>query len=415
MKINKLKTISLLMPLLFNSQINANSLEVLHWWTAPGEIEAQALLKETLLTHGVEWKNFAIVGGGGESALRVLQMRALSGNPPEVAQIKGPDIAEWAQMGMLKEIDNIVPVTSWEKVLPEVVKQTVSFNGHYMAVPLNIHRVNWLWLNKAIFEELHLSPPKTWPEFMTTAETIRKAGYIAIAQGDSNWQDSLLFESVALSLLGAKKYKKAFVEFDDVVLQSQDMIAAFEQFKQLKRYMSTELQGKDWVEASNMLTEKKAAMQFMGDWAKGMWRATGKVAMLDYLCVDVPESEGLFSYNIDSFVFFKKNNNNIQHQNKEMFIETLLSNQFQRDFNVRKGSIPVSLNTGIEGFDACSQKSYRDFNQGQLVPSFSQNMATSSYLQTEMSKIISHYFHSDKVTAQQAVKQLSIAIRAVNK
>ena len=69
----------------------------------------------------------------------------------------------------------------------------------------------------------------------------------------------------------------------------------------------------------------------------------------------------------------------------------------------------------MQAFDACSQKSYKDFNQSQLVPSFSQNMATSSYLQTEMSKIISHYFHNDKVSAQQTVKQLSIAIRAVNK
>ena len=318
----------------------------MHWWTAPGEIEAQALLKETLLAQGVEWKNFAIVGGGGESALRVLQMRALSGNPPEVAQIKGPDIAEWAEMGMLKPIDKIVPTRTWQSILPEIVKKTVSVDGHYMALPLNIHRVNWLWLNKAIFEELQLSPPKTWAEFMTTAEVIHKAGYIAIAQGDSNWQDSLLFESVALSLLGADKYKLAFVEFDDAVLQSQDMINAFIQFKQLKRYMSVELKGKDWVEASHMLTDKKAAMQFMGDWAKGMWRASGKIAMQDYLCVDVPESEGLFSYNIDSFVFFKKSDNTTQNANKKMFVETLLSSQFQRDFSLIKGSVPARIKMG---------------------------------------------------------------------
>ena len=415
-KIKKTFSITaLFISLLFSNQVVASSLEVLHWWTSPGEIQAQAILKEALLQQDVDLKNFAIVGGGGESALRVLQMRALSGNPPEAAQIKGPDIAEWAKMGMLNEIDNILPDILWDKYLPSVVKETISYKGRYMALPLNIHRVNWLWLNKAIFDELQLTAPTTWIEFITVAEKINKAGYIPIAHGGTAWEDSLLFESVALSLLGAEKYKQAFVHFDKSVLTSPELIAVFIQFKQLHRYISKDMQGKNWVVASQMLSDKKAAMQFMGDWAKGMWQASGKVAMKDYLCVDVPESEGLFSYNIDSFVFFKKHNNKLQNSNKSQFIETLLSRQFQQAFNIQKGSIPVRTDMNMQPFDSCSQKAYADFKQGKLVPSFSQNMATSSYLQTEMSKIISYYFHNEKVTAEQVVKQLSLAIRAVNK
>lgn len=396
-------------------QAIANSVEVLHWWTAPGEIEAQAVLKDALSKQGVEWKNFAIVGSGGNSALRVLQMRALSGNPPEAAQIKGPDIAEWAKMGMLTNIDDIVPAKLLGQYLPKIVRDTISYQGHYMALPLNVHRVNWLWLNKEIFDELQLSIPKTWPQFIAVAEKIKKAGYVPLAHGGTTWQDSLLFESVALSLLGAEKYKKAFVEFDESVLASQQMIAVFKQFKVLNRYISKELQGKDWVTASRMLSNKKAAMQFMGDWAKGMWQAEGKVAMEDYLCVDVPESKHLYSYNIDSFVFFKKNNVIDEQFNKKLFIETLLSNEFQRDFNLKKGSIPVRINTDMQDFDDCSKKSYSDFHTSKLVPSFSQNMSTGSYLQTEMSKIISSYFNTETMTAEQVIKRLSIAIRAVNK
>jgi glucose/mannose transport system substrate-binding protein len=412
----KIVTISwLLVPLLFSPEITANSLEVLHWWTSPGEIQAQTVLKEALLQQNVDWQDFAIVGGGGESALRVLQMRALSGNPPEAAQIKGPDIAEWAKMGMLNEVDDILPVELWDKYLPNVVKETIAYEGHYMALPLNIHRVNWLWLNKAIFDELQLVAPKTWNEFITVAEKIKKSGYIPIAHGGTAWEDSLLFESVALSLLGAEKYKQAFVQFDESVLVSQDMITVFKQFKQLYRYTSQDMQGKNWVDASQLLSDKKAAMQFMGDWAKGMWQASGKVVMEDYLCVDVPESEGLFSYNIDSFVFFKKYNNKTKDNNKRKFIETLISSDFQRTFSIQKGSIPVRINMDMQDFDSCSKKAYADFKSNELVPSFSQNMATSSYLQTEMSKIISNFFHNDKVTAEQVVKQLSLAIRAVNK
>jgi hypothetical protein len=42
-------------------------------------------------------------------------------------------------------------------------------------------------------------------------------------------------------------------------------------------------------------------------------------------------------------------------------------------------------------------------------------MSTGSYLQTEMSKIISNYFNTEAMTPEQVVKQLSVAIRAVNK
>jgi len=415
MKVIKMKKILALLSFLLSLQSNADSLEVLHWWTESGESEAQAILDASLEKQNIKWENFAIVGSGGESALRVLQMRALSANPPDVAQIKGPDIAEWAKMGMLKEVDSIVDTEGWDEHIPDIVKQTISYQGAYMALPLNIHRVNWLWLNKAIFDELNLSPPRSWEEFFVVADKIKQAGYVALAHGGTNWQDSLLFESVALSLLGAEKYKQAFVHFDETLLTSDEMIEVFKQFKRLNQYVGENMRGKDWVVASQMISDKKAGMLFMGDWAKGMWHAKGKVPMKDYLCIEVPGTEDIFSYNIDSFVFFKKINNSFVNDNTHAFATTILSEAFQRDFNIKKGSMPVRINMDMSPFDACSQKSYADFKKSKLVPSFSQNMATSSYLQTEMSKIISYYFKSDDLSAKQATRQLALTIRAVNK
>ena len=411
-----MKKILPIIPFIFCAQSNANSLEVLHWWTAPGELQAKAILDEALAKQNIEWKDFAIVGSGGDSALRVLQMRALSGNPPDAAQIKGPDIAEWAKMGMLKEVDNVVATQAWDQHLPEIVKQTVTYQGKYMALPLNIHRVNWLWLNKEIFDELNLSAPKTWDAFFDSADKIQAAGYIPIAHGGTSWQDLLLFESVAISLLGANNYKRAFVDFDETVLKSDKMIEAFTLFKKLNQYVGENMRGTDWVAASHLLTNKKAGMMFMGDWAKGMWHAEGKVAMQDYLCVNVPGSENVFSYNIDSFVFFDMHNKaGLADINTQTFATTLLSDEFQRTFNIEKGSMPVRTNMDMDAFDVCTQKAAQDFNNGLLVPSFSQNMATGSYLRSEMSKIISAYFNSDYISAQQVSKQLALAIRALHK
>lgn len=408
------KIISLL-ALLWTTLSHADGLEVLHWWTAPGEFQAKQGLQLALAKRGVSWQDFAIDGAGGASAQRVLQMRALSGNPPDVAQIKGPDIAEWSRIGMLTALDSIINDDAWDAHIPKTVKQAVRYQDRYMALPINIHRVNWLWLNKAISDELNLSPPTTWHVFFSNADKIKKAGYVALAHGGSSWQDSLLFEAVALSVLGAANYQRAFVAFDEGVLTSAQMVTAFKLFKKLNQYIDGNLRGKDWTVSSQMLSDKKAGMLIMGDWAKGLWQAQGKVAMRDYLCVDLPESSDLFSYNIDSFVFFKKTPQRKGNVNLQVFAETLLSNQFQYAFNRQKGSLPVRNNMDMSAFDLCTQKAYRDFNRAQLVPSFSQSMATSSYLQSEISKIISDYFNSDSLTAEQATKQLALAIRAVNK
>ena len=405
---------TILLPfLILNINANATSLEVLHWWTAPGEVESQQILEKSLQDKNIEWQDFAIVGGGGDSAMRVLQMRALSGNPPDAAQIKGPDIGEWAKVGMLAEVEKIVDTEAWEDILPQVARSIVTFDGHYMGVPINVHRVNWLWLNRKIFTELNLPVPTTWDSFFVIADKIKAAGYLPLAHGNTPWQDTLLFDSMALSLLGAEKYRRAFVDHDDSILNSAEMVAVFKKYKRLHAYIDKSLIGKDWSDASQLIATDKAAMQFMGDWAKGMWSASGKVAMVDYICADVPESKGLFSYNIDSFVLFEKHYNHERSNVQATFVNTLLSKQFQIDFNISKGSIPVRSDINMELFDACAQKSYADFNNGSLVLSFTQKMASTSHLQNIITKIISNYFNLPDADAAQTVKRLSTAIRAV--
>jgi len=409
-----MKKVILLSLFLFNINVHATSLEVLHWWTAPGEVESQQILAKHLLDKQIKWQDFAIVGGGGDSALRVLQMRALSGNPPDAAQIKGPDIGEWTKVGMLEKVDEVVDTRAWQNILPQVARDTVTFDDHYMAIPINIHRVNWLWLNKKIFDELNLPIPTTWDSFFAVADKIKAAGYLPLAHSSTPWQDTLLFDSMALSLLGAEEYRQAFVEYDDTVLNSPEMVAVFKKFKRLHAYIDTDLVGKDWFEASQLIAENKAAMQFMGDWAKGMWSASGKVAMVDYICADVPESKGLFSYNIDSFVLFKKYNKVETNDNVQTaFVNTLLSKQFQIEFNMSKGSIPVRNDINMSGFDTCSQKSYYDFNHSTLVPSITENMAGTSHLRNIIIQIISNYFNVPDANAVEAVKRLSTALRAL--
>ena len=411
------RTTCLLLVMLFSSSLSANantqSIEILHWWTAPGEERSLKLLENTLDKEGISWTDSSIMGEGGSGATRVLQMRALAGNPPDVAQIKGPDIGEWYRLGMLKPLDELSDTQKWSEKFAPIVLSTITFNHHYIAAPFNIHRVNWLWLNKKIFDKLKLSAPKTWDEFFIVADKIKAAGYIALAHGDTDWQDALLFESLAISMLGANKYKQAFVDNDPVVLESDEMIAVFKRFKRFANYIPKNGK-KEWYEATKMLIDNKAAMQMMGDWAKGMLTEKGAVAGKDYICAEVPETKGVFSYNIDSFVFFNQGKalkESIHAQDK--LVNVILSPEFQRDFSLVKGSIPARLDVDMSQFDSCSQYAAQLLKNSELVPSFTQNLATTSYIQKIMSKIISQFFSDPNASAEATVKRLSLAIRAV--
>ncbi|MBC7990834.1 MAG: extracellular solute-binding protein, partial [Luteimonas sp.] len=125
----------------FAQTASAGEVEVLHYWTSGGEAKAAVTLKNQMTKLGHTWKDFAVAGGGGESAMTVLKSRVVSGNPPAAAQIKGPSIQEWAGEGVLANIDDVAKANNWDALLPKVVADAMKYKGNYVAVPVNVHRV----------------------------------------------------------------------------------------------------------------------------------------------------------------------------------------------------------------------------------------------------------------------------------
>ncbi|MEY3125480.1 MAG: hypothetical protein RLZZ573_2000, partial [Pseudomonadota bacterium] len=130
--------------------VHAGEVEVLHYWTSGGEARSVAELKKILQTKGHTWKDFAVTGGGGSNASSVLKNRVASGNPPAAANVKGPGIQEWATAGVLANINATAQAEKWDRLLPKVVADVMKYKGNYVAAPVNVHRVNWMWANAAV-------------------------------------------------------------------------------------------------------------------------------------------------------------------------------------------------------------------------------------------------------------------------
>jgi glucose/mannose transport system substrate-binding protein len=396
---------------LIASAARAADVEVLHWWTSGGEAKSVAELKKMVEAKGDKWKDFAVAGGGGENAMTVLKSRVVSGTPPTAAQIKGPSIQEWGAEGVLANLGSVAQAGNWDKLLPGVVSNAMKYQGNYVAVPVNVHRVNWMWANPEVFKKAGATMPKTWDEFPAAAEKIQKAGFIPVAHGGQPWQDFTVFESVVLGVGGPAFYQKAMVQLDPAALKSPTMEKAFDMLRTVRKYVDKDFSGREWNAATAMIIQGKAAMQFMGDWAKGEFSAANKKPGTDYVCAPAPGTGNAFTFNIDSFVMFsqkadaaKKGQNNLA--------EAIMSPSFQEVFNLNKGSIPARLDVKMDKFDDCAKMSNRDFvatsKSAGLVPSIAHMMAVPAATAGAIQDVVTQFFNSD-MSSKDAVAKLAQA------
>ena len=392
----------------------AGEVEVLHWWTSGGEAASVAVLKELLEKEGYTWKDFAVAGGGGDQAMTVLRSRAVAGNPPTAAQVKGPQIQDWAEEGLLTNLDDVAAAEKWDELIPKVLADIMKYKGNYVAVPVNVHRINWMWVNPEVFEKAGANIPKTLAEFKEAADKIKAAGLIPVAWGGQPWQEATVFETIVAAVGGTDFYKKTMVEADPGAMNSPTMIECLKTMKGMKQYTDPGAPGRDWNLATAMVIKGEAGMQFMGDWAKGEFTAAGKVPDVDYIATHAPGTSHQFLFNVDSFIMFDVKDKAAKEAQKAM-ARLILEPKFQEVFNINKGSIPVRMGMPEDPFDIPARLSMKDFaasaRSGDLVPSMAHEMATKRAIRGAIMDTVTAFYNSD-MTAQDAAARLADAVRA---
>ncbi len=389
------------------------TVEVLHWWTSGGEAKAVGVLKDMLEKEGYHWKDFAVAGGGGDNAMTVLKSRVVAGNPPAAAQVKGPQIQQWGDEGVLTNLDDVAKAEKWDELIPKVVADIMKYKGHWVAVPVNVHRINWMWCNPEVFKKSGAEIPKTWEEFEAACKKIKAAGFIPVAWGGQPWQEATVFETIVAGVGGTDFYKKALVEADPAAINSPTMVKVLQTLKMIKQYTDPGAPGRDWNLATAMVIKGEAAMQFMGDWAKGEFTAAGKKPGVDYIATTAPLTAKQFIFNIDSFIMFKVKKENEAAQ--KAMARLILQPKFQEVFNVAKGSIPVRMGMPKAPFDSVAQKSMDDFaaasKSGDLIPSMAHEMAVMPAIRGAFLDSVTNFYNSD-MTAEEGAKQMADAVAA---
>jgi glucose/mannose transport system substrate-binding protein len=319
---------------------------------------------------------------------------------------------------MTANMDELAASEGWDAVVAPELLPVMKPAGSWVAAPMNIHRVNWMWSSKKAMDAAGVAEvPKTWADFNAACEKVVAAGLICIAHGSADWTDATTFDSIVYGM-DIDLYRKAFVEGDVEAMRSEKMVAAFEQYRKMIGWMDPGIPGRPWDQALSMMAKGEAAFFFMGDWSIGTLNAGGFKAGVDYDCTQGPQdwAGNGFILNADSVVFFQQKDPDYV-EGQALLAKTIMSPEFQTIFNVAKGSIPARMDVQMgDDFNACQIKSQQDLaasiQEGTLVRSMAHNMTVLQKYRGAMMEVITEFVNTPDMSAADAANAMADAVEA---
>ena len=393
------------------TQVLADDVEVLHWWTSGGEAAAVGVLKDDLASKGVGWKDMPIAGGGGDAAMTTLKARVTAGNAPTAVQMLGFDIQDWAAQGSLANLNDVAAAEGWDAVVPSALQAFSKYDGNWVASPVNVHSTNWVWISKSALDAAGGRAPTTWEELVSVLDAMKANGITPLAHGGQAWQEATIFDGVALSL-GNGFYKSALIDLNEDALGGALMVEAFNRMATLRSYVDDNFSGRDWNLASAMVINGEAGMQMMGDWAKGEFLKAGQVPGSDFVCIRFPGTQGSVTFNSDQFAMFSGSGSS---EAQKAMASSVMNPVFQSAFNVVKGSVPARTDVPDMMFDGCGKKGMADLAAanaaGSLFGSMAHGHTVPAGIKNAMYDVVTAHFNGE-YSAEDAAAEMVAAVAA---
>jgi len=384
----------------------ANEVEVFSWWTGGGEAAGLDAMIADFATNfpDVTFINSAIAGGAGTNARAVLASRLQAGDPPDSWQAHAGQeiIGTYVAADQIEPLNDLFEQEGWLQVMPATLIPLISADGNIYSVPVNIHRANVMWYNPALLDELGVSVPTTWDEFLASCEPIEAAGKICLAMG-TTWTAMHLMEVVLLGELGADGYSALWDGSGD--WGSADVTAALGTFADLLQHTNTDAAGIDWQDASKLVGNGDAAFTIMGDWTDGYFSGDpagnnlGLVPGEGYGWAPPPGTDGVFQFLSDSFVLAK----GAPHPDATLaWLTEAGSKSGQEAFNPVKGSICARTDCDTSLFNAYLQTAMADWSTDRVVGSLTHGVVANDTWKNEINTALGLFLTDRDVTAFQA-------------
>jgi len=194
-------------------------------WSAGSDGAAISALGKLFEERGGVWQHNPVPGFTTDM-MNKLRAQIMAGDPPAISQLKGPEIAAWSKIAPTVDISPLVKAAGYaDKVSAELAKSCQP-GGHWIALPLQVYRLNTLFLSTKGMERAKVSKaPTTWAEFNDVADKMKSAGMIPLANGGNRPDDGQKFE-IALAGISPEVYRRAIMQLDADALKGKEVLAA---------------------------------------------------------------------------------------------------------------------------------------------------------------------------------------------
>ena len=357
--------------------------------------------------NGGQWVDSAIAGGDAARTAGI--NRIVGGNPPTMMQFNtGKQLDELVKNGLLANLDAEAAAGKWKDVLPKAILAASTRDGHFYALPVNIHGQNWLWYNTKVFADAGVAEPHSWSDILAAGDKLKAKGYIPFAHGGQPWQDHILFDAVLAGEGGSDLYLQVYGKDAQKAIADPKFAHVADVFHKLRDLMDSGMPGRNWNDATAMVITGKAGFQVMGDWAKGEFLAAGQTAGKEYNCI-VP-GQGGYVMGGDVFVFPLLKDANGQAAQAKL-ANLMFDPKVQIAFNMKKGSVPVRTDADGAGMDKCAQIGIASLKDP------AKQLPSTSYLISPdeggaLDDVITQFLNTPAETTDDFVKKFSAAVKA---
>ncbi|MGD8487280.1 MAG: extracellular solute-binding protein [Chloroflexota bacterium] len=206
---------------------------------------------------------------------------------PDVAQVRSyGGVQPMIEAGQLLALDD--KISTLDNFPPLALRsQTGQSDGLVYGVPI-AYQAFTAFYNKAIFDELGLTEPETWDEFVNVLDTLAANDYIPISSpAKDNWMIAIVMDAIGAPRYGGTQFESDVLsgatDFND-----PNYVAAIELMDWLLQYLPDDVVGVSYEDSKTLFLAELAGIFIGGSFEIGYWRENGPDLDLGIFAVPAP-------------------------------------------------------------------------------------------------------------------------------
>jgi raffinose/stachyose/melibiose transport system substrate-binding protein len=191
----------------------------------------------------------------------------------------GPDVAQLRAYGTLQpliEAGQLLPLddlSTLANFTPAILKGSMGIkDGHIYGVPFGVQALGAFY-NVGMFEELGVSEPETWDDFIAILDAAAAAGYIPLAApGKDSWMLPILHDAIAAPRYGGPEFEAAVLA-GETDFNDPNYVASIAVLQDLQSYMAPDVVGVAYNDARTLFISGMSPIFIGGSFEIGFWQS----------------------------------------------------------------------------------------------------------------------------------------------